>query len=48
MRSKWMYPGHASGFVDQHITHFMTNGGVTAALASCMIADVRDGSDREG
>jgi ketosteroid isomerase-like protein len=32
-----------SGFVDQHITHFTTNSGVTAALASCMIADVRDG-----
>jgi ketosteroid isomerase-like protein len=33
----------ASGFIDQHVTHFLTNGGVTAALPSCMIADVRDG-----
>jgi ketosteroid isomerase-like protein len=33
----------ASGFVDQHVTHFTTQGGATASLPSCMIVDVRDG-----
>jgi ketosteroid isomerase-like protein len=33
----------SSGFIDQHVTHFVTNKGVSATLPSCMIVGVRDG-----
>jgi ketosteroid isomerase-like protein len=33
----------ATGFVDQHVTHFVTNKGVTATLPSCMVVSIRDG-----
>jgi ketosteroid isomerase-like protein len=33
----------AMGFVDQHITHFITYKGATATLPSCMVVGVRDG-----